>query len=134
MFKKDLGCQLIADPSEFDSSYDDETNHYTFKRLGNGNSRVTIGPPITAGELLPQLSVGVSDILVDVVPLESSSSDFLSSSASSMIITDKPPPSGGHLQELAVPEAATAAGASNTEEEVDQGIVLCFFFILNFLL
>ena len=124
---------MIADPSEFDSSYDDETNHYTFKRLGNGNSRVIIGTPITANELLPQLSVGVSDLLVDVVPLDSSSSDLLASSASSMIVTDKPPPSGGHLQEPSVPEAATGAGASNTEEEVDQGIVYVFF-ILNFLL
>ena len=128
MFKKNLGCQLMTEPSEFDISYDAGTNHYTYKRLGTRNGRV-IGAPITADELLPQLSIGVSDFLVDVVPLESSSSDLLSSSASSMIVTNELalPPSGGHLQEQAVPEAAAAAGASNIEEEVDQGIVYVFF-------
>ena len=127
----------MTDPSEFEISLDAGSNHYTYKRLGRDGPRR--GAPITADDLFPQLSaqvpVGVSDQLVNVAPLESSLSDPLSSSGSSMIVTDQLAllPSGGHLQEQAAPEAATAAEASNIEEEVDQGIAYIYF-ILNFLL
>ena len=119
MFKKDLGVQLMTDPSEFDISFDADSNHYTYKRLGT----------ITAADLLPTVPVGLTEHLLSVVPVGSSSSDLLSSSASSMIVPDQLflTPPGGHLQEQARPglqePAATATEASNMEVEVDQGIV-----------
>ena len=128
IFQKNLGCQLVTEPENFEFSYNTDTNHYIFKRIMT--EIVLRGPPLTQEYLFgggAGVNNGQFDVMVPVVSDGSSSELFPPSSASSVFLANSdldqievPAPGDAVLQ--SIPESETADEASK-EKEVDQGTI-----------
>ena len=128
IFQKNLRCQLVTEPENFEFSFNAETNHYVFKRIMT--EIVLRGPPLTQEYLFgggAGVNNGPFDVMVPVVSDGSSSELFPPSSASSVILANSglhqivvPAPGDAVLQ--SIPESETADEASK-EKEVDQGTI-----------